>query len=90
MAHRDENATGTCRIRIEFGRANLSSEELDSLREGDVVELEAFADDYVDVCADGRLVARGRAVVVDGKLGVRVQEAIGEARAAGARETSLT
>jgi len=68
------------RVELAFGRKMLSVEEQSSLREGAVIELDSFVDDYVDVYADGRLVARGRAVVVDGKLAVRFQEALaGEA-----------
>jgi len=64
------------RVELSFGRATLDSKTSAELREGDVVELDAFVDDYIDVCADGRLIGRGRAVVVEGKLAVRIQEAL--------------
>ena len=69
-------AAVNCGAYVEFGRRMLRADELSALAEGDVVELDAFADDYVQVHAGGRLVARGRAVVVDGKLAVRIQEAL--------------
>ncbi len=68
------NGTRCCNVQVEFGRAQVESEQASRLQRGAVVELDAFADDYVDVYADGRLVARGTPVVVDGKMGVRIQE----------------
>lgn len=64
------------RVELAFGRTTLGAAEKMNLRAGAVIELDAFVDDYVDVYADGGLVARGRAVVVDGKLAVRIQEAL--------------
>lgn len=66
----------TCRVRLEFGRRVLAPDQADKLTPGCVIELDAFVDDYIDVYADGRLIARGRAVVIDGKLAVRVQESL--------------
>ena len=71
----DDNVS-SCQVRLEFGRCSLQADQVDGLKPGGVVELDAFVDDYVDVYADGRLVARGRAVVSDGKLAVRVQESL--------------
>ena len=64
------------RVELAFGRTTLSAQQREELQAGTVVELDAFVDDYVDVYADGGLIARGRAVVVDGKLAVRIQEAL--------------
>ena len=44
---------------------------------GDVLELDSREGDPVDVYVDGRLYARGEAVVVDGHLAVRVCERTG-------------
>jgi len=77
MHERDRTARRECSVRVEFGRKTLPAVEARELRSEAVVELSAFADDYVDVYADGRLIARGRPIVVDGKLGVRVQESPG-------------
>jgi len=63
-----------CPVRLEFGRKLLPAGRISGLKAGSVIELESFVDDYVDVYAGEQLVARGRAVVVDGKLAVRVQE----------------
>ena len=74
------------RVRIEFGRAVLPGDQMDDLKTGNVLELDAFVDDYVDLYADGKLIARGRPVVVDGKLAVRVQETFSAQLPAGTPE----
>lgn len=64
----------TVALRIELGRNLLLPEVLASLEAGCVVELDRLADDGVELCAGGRRLARGEAVTVDGKFGVRVRE----------------
>jgi flagellar motor switch protein FliN len=61
-------------LRIELGQVNLHPDELVKLRSGSIVPLHQLADDLVDVYANGRLVARGEVVVLDGNFGVRVVE----------------
>ncbi len=72
----DASTQASCSVRLGFGRKILRGDELRNLQVEAVAELDAFVDDYVDVYADGRLIARGRPVVVEGKLGVRVQESM--------------
>ena len=57
---------------VELGRASLPLARLADLRPGDLVELNRHARDPVDLTSDGRPVARGELVEVDGTLGVRV------------------
>jgi hypothetical protein len=67
----------TCRVAVGLGRKVLTGPAAQGqFRAGEVVELEAFLDDYVDIHADGRLVARGKCVLVEGRLAVRVQEVL--------------
>lgn len=61
-------------VRVEFGRRKLLLSELSGLAGGGVVELDCDCDDPVDIRAGGRIIARGQAVVVAGRLGVRVEE----------------
>ena len=72
----DAGMQESCSVCLGFGRKILRGDELRNLQVEAVAELDAFVDDYVDVYADGRLIARGLPVVVDGKLGVRVQESM--------------
>ena len=43
---------------------------------GSVVPLDAMLDDHVEVRADGRLIAHGRAVIVEGRLGIRIERIV--------------
>lgn len=63
-------------ISIELGRTELLIEEVLKLREGSVVSLDQRAGDPVDIVANGRLIARGELLVVDGKFGVRLSEVL--------------
>ena len=63
-------------LRIELGRTHVGREEAQKLRTGSVVPLDSLASDAVAVYASGRLIARGEAIVLDGKFGVRVTEVI--------------
>src|SRR4029079_8143355 len=63
-------------ISIELGRAEVLIEDLLKLREGSVVALDKLAGDPVDIVANGRLVARGELLVIDGKFGVGLSEVL--------------
>lgn len=63
-------------ITIELGRAEILIEDVLKLREGSVVSLDKLAGDPVDIMANGRLVARGELLVIDGKFGVRLSEVL--------------
>lgn len=55
-----------------IGKVTTSVGELVKLRQGSVVELGRAPGETVDVVANGRLIARGELVEIDGKLGVRI------------------
>ncbi|MBX9792213.1 MAG: FliM/FliN family flagellar motor switch protein [Pirellulales bacterium] len=63
-------------VKIALGRTQMYADELPKLRPGAVVALDKRAIDPVDVLADGRLVARGEVIVLDGKLCVRIVEVV--------------
>jgi flagellar motor switch protein FliN len=63
-------------VSIELGRAEILIEDVLKLREGSVVSLDKLAGDPVDIVANGRLVARGELLVIDGKFGVRLSEVL--------------
>ena len=66
------------KVRIELGRRWLARPDVLQLGDDSVVELDRASDEAVDVYVDGQLHARGEAVVVDGKLGVRVLEIVAD------------
>lgn len=69
-------------VSVELGRRRLPLSEVARLRVGSVVELDTEAGDPLVVYANGRRIATGEAVVVDGQLGIRVTAIDVPARAA--------
>jgi flagellar motor switch protein FliN/FliY len=61
-------------LEAKLGQANMSVEEMMSLKSGAVVTLETGLADHVDLCLNGTLVARGEIVAVGDKFGVRIVE----------------
>lgn len=61
-------------VSLKFGQRELSLREVLDLTCGSVVELDRMVDEPVELFLDGKLIARGEAVVVDGNYGLRVTE----------------
>lgn len=64
------------RLTVEVGRVVKPLSEVAALRAGDVIQLNRPAADYVDVLANGVVVARGEVVEVSGRYGVRISEIV--------------
>lgn len=63
-------------VSVELGRARMSINELLQLGPGSVVELDKVAGEPLDILVNQRLVARGEAVVVNDKFGVRITDIV--------------
>lgn len=63
-------------VTLRFGQRQLSLREVMDLASGSVVELDREVDEPVELILDGRVIARGEAVIVDGNYGVRVTEVL--------------
>jgi pSer/pThr/pTyr-binding forkhead associated (FHA) protein/flagellar motor switch/type III secretory pathway protein FliN len=59
-------------INVEFARLSFTLEELSSLKEGQIIELEKSQPELVDLSVEGKIIANGKLVDVEGKLGVRL------------------
>jgi flagellar motor switch protein FliN/FliY len=64
------------RLAVSVGRCELTVKELFELRESMVLTLDKDTREPVEVCLDGKLVARGTLVAVDDSFGVRITEII--------------
>jgi type III secretion protein Q len=64
-------------LHVELPARRISLEELSRLRAGQVLELGCRPTDPVELVADGRRVAVGELVDVEGRLGVRVTRLVG-------------
>jgi flagellar motor switch protein FliN len=61
-------------VSLRFGQRQLPLREVLELSSGSVIELDRMVDEPVELLLDGKLVARGEAVIVDGNYGLRVTE----------------
>jgi flagellar motor switch protein FliN/FliY len=63
-------------VTVELGRKKMSISELVELTKGATIELEKAAGELLDVRVNDRLVARGEAVIINDKFGVRLTEIV--------------
>jgi flagellar motor switch protein FliN/FliY len=63
-------------VTVEVGRARMTIQDLLQLGQGSVVELEKLAGEPLDIYINGKSVARGEAVIVNEKFGVRLTDII--------------
>lgn len=59
---------------LRFGQRQLPLREILDLSSGSVVELDRQVDEPVELVLDGRVIARGEAVIIDGNYGMRITE----------------
>ena len=61
-------------VSLRFGQRQLPLREVLELTSGSVIELDRMVDEPVEMLLDGKVIARGEAVIVDGNYGLRVTE----------------
>ncbi len=66
------------KVSVELGRAKMLVSDLLNLSQGSVIELNKLAGDSMEVLVNDRLVAKGEAVVVNEKFGIRLTEIISQ------------
>ena len=62
------------KVTLVLGHTELTIEEAADLNEKSLLRLDRRANDPVDVCVNGKVVARGRLVVVGDNFGVEIVE----------------
>lgn len=62
------------KISVQIGSARMVIRDLLQLGQGSVIELEKLADEPMDIYIGEKLVAKGEAVVVNDKFGVRLTD----------------
>ena len=65
-------------VSVELGRVKMPVRQLLALTAGSVIELAKLAGEPLDVLINGRAVARGEAVMVNDKFGVRLTEIVSQ------------
>ena len=63
-------------VTVRLGRARLPISELIKMGAGSIIELDRVAGEPLEVLVNDKLVARGEAVVINDKFGVRLTEII--------------
>lgn len=63
-------------VTVELGRTRMTVESLLRLSQGSVVELNRVAGEPLDIYINNKLMARGEAVVVKEKFGVRITDVL--------------
>ncbi len=63
-------------ISVEVGRTRILVRDLLLLQEGSLVELDKLAGEPLDLYVNSRLIARGEAVVVNDKFGLRLTDVV--------------
>ncbi|HVP68858.1 MAG TPA: flagellar motor switch protein FliN [Anaeromyxobacteraceae bacterium] len=63
-------------VDVELGRARMTIQDLLTLGPGSVIELDKVAGEALDILVNDRLVARGEAVVVNDKFGIRITDIV--------------
>ena len=63
-------------ISVEVGRAKLPIKDFLRMKEGGVIELDKLADEPLDLYVNSRLIARGEAVMVNDKFGLRLIDVV--------------
>lgn len=63
-------------VSVELGRTKLLVKDILQLNQGAVVELTKLAGEPLDIFVNSKLVARGEAVVINEKFGVRLVDIV--------------
>ena len=63
-------------VSVEFARSKASVRKVLALAKGSILELEKMAGEPLDIRVNGKLVARGEAVIVNDRFGIRVTEIV--------------
>ena len=74
-------------VTVRFGSTRMLLRDLLKLADGSIVEFDRSQENPVEILVNGRVVARGSAIVVEGNYGVRISEIAPDAAPNGGRES---
>jgi flagellar motor switch protein FliN len=63
-------------LTIELGRTRLTVQALLDLRKHSIIQLQRSTAEFVDVVANGLLIARGDIIMIEDRTGVRIHEVL--------------
>ena len=68
----------TLQVTVEVGRCRMTVQDLLQLGQGSVIELTKLAGEPLDIFINERPIARGEAVIVNDKFGIRITDIISQ------------
>ena len=66
----------TLEVAVELGRTDLEIDTLTKIKKGSVIEIDKLSEEPLDIRVNGKLVARGEAVIVNEMFGIRVTQIV--------------
>lgn len=67
-------------VRISLARTTAPLRDVLKLSTGSILELNRNLDDFADIVVNGRVIAQGEIVVVEGNYGIRIRRVNAQAR----------
>jgi len=64
-------------VEVQFGKTSLPMEEILQLHSGSIVELGKLVGEPLDIVANGKVIAKAEAVVIEENYGIKITEIIG-------------
>jgi flagellar motor switch protein FliN len=65
-------------LSIEVGRTRMTINEIMSLREGAVIELERLLEEPLDILVNGALIAHGVVVLANDRFGIQITDIVSQ------------
>ncbi len=59
-----------------MGKRSMSLKDVVGLKPGEIIELKKLPQEAIDLIVNGKLVARGELVLVDGKVGIQIKQLV--------------
>jgi flagellar motor switch protein FliN len=66
-------------VSVEIGRSRILIKDLLQMQEGSIIELDKLSGESLDLYVNSRLIARGEAVLVKDKYGIRLTDVVSPA-----------
>lgn len=60
-----------------LGKKTMTLSEVIALKQGEMIDFNKLPQESIDLVANGKLVAKGELIVIDGKLGVQIKQLMG-------------
>ena len=60
-----------------LGKKTMTLAEVIAIKQGEVIDFKKLPQESIDLVANGKLVAKGELVLIDGKLGIQIKQLMG-------------